>query len=284
MKFFKPTLVAVALLAVVGCQEGVKEDALSVENKAPVLDTEIQKQAYGLGASIGMYMQRNLDEHDKLGLTLSKELIIRGFVDSINDKSVIEKEDIQALLMNLDKMMKNKDKAVTILTKGVEFLLKKNKVTYFKGIGSFKSKNDVLDFNIDDVYTFSNEHGEYCGISVGYETSIENNYKIKERSGSGSYMDSEDGFLEITIITNPEITDIFKIKQKDNGNYQNETLKVEYFNNYNHNGIIYKHVIIGTKDTINNSPKISKVVRAIPGGILEFHDFENKKNWKSINR
>jgi dihydrolipoamide dehydrogenase len=31
-------------------------------------------------------------------------------------------------------MMKSKDKAVTILTKGVEFLLKKNKVTYFKGL------------------------------------------------------------------------------------------------------------------------------------------------------
>ena len=29
-------------------------------------------------------------------------------------------------------MMKSKDKAVTILTKGVEFLLKKNKVTYLK--------------------------------------------------------------------------------------------------------------------------------------------------------
>ncbi len=45
--------------------------------------------------------------------------------------------------LNLDKMMKNKDKAVTILTKGVEFLLKKNKVTYFKGIGSFNSKNEI---------------------------------------------------------------------------------------------------------------------------------------------
>ncbi len=45
--------------------------------------------------------------------------------------------------LNLSKMMKNKDKAVTILTKGVEFLLKKNKVTYFKGIGSFKSKNKI---------------------------------------------------------------------------------------------------------------------------------------------
>ena len=42
--------------------------------------------------------------------------------------------------LNFDKMMKNKDKAVMALTKGVEFLFKKNKVTYFKGIGSFKSK------------------------------------------------------------------------------------------------------------------------------------------------
>ena len=40
-------------------------------------------------------------------------------------------------------MMKNKDKAVTVLTKGVEFLFKKNKVTYFKGTGSFKSVNKI---------------------------------------------------------------------------------------------------------------------------------------------
>ncbi len=46
--------------------------------------------------------------------------------------------------LNLSKMMKNKDKAVTILTKGVEFLLKKNKVSYFKGTGSFKSKTEIL--------------------------------------------------------------------------------------------------------------------------------------------
>ena len=45
--------------------------------------------------------------------------------------------------LNLEKMMKNKDKAVTVLTKGVEFLFKKNKVTYFKGIGSFKSVNKI---------------------------------------------------------------------------------------------------------------------------------------------
>ena len=52
--------------------------------------------------------------------------------------------EIGEVKLNLSKMMKSKDKAVTLLTKGVEFLLKKNKVTYFKGTGSFKSKNEIL--------------------------------------------------------------------------------------------------------------------------------------------
>ena len=52
--------------------------------------------------------------------------------------------EIGEVKLNLSKMMKTKDKAVTILTKGVEFLLKKNKVTYFQGTGSFKSKNEII--------------------------------------------------------------------------------------------------------------------------------------------
>ena len=51
--------------------------------------------------------------------------------------------EIGQIKLNLSKMMKNKEKAVTVLTKGVEFLLKKNKVTYLKGTGSFKSKNEI---------------------------------------------------------------------------------------------------------------------------------------------
>ena len=51
--------------------------------------------------------------------------------------------EVGEVKLNLEKMMKNKDKAVTVLTKGVEFLFKKNKVTYFKGTGSFKSKNKI---------------------------------------------------------------------------------------------------------------------------------------------
>ena len=52
--------------------------------------------------------------------------------------------EVGEVKLNLNKMMKSKDKAVTVLTKGVEFLLKKNKVSYFKGHGSFKSKNEIL--------------------------------------------------------------------------------------------------------------------------------------------
>jgi len=51
--------------------------------------------------------------------------------------------EIGQVSLNLEKMMQNKDKAVTTLTNGVEFLFKKNKVTYFKGIGSFKSVNKI---------------------------------------------------------------------------------------------------------------------------------------------
>ena len=60
-------------------------------------------------------------------------------VQNLSNKGI----EIGEVKLNLNKMMKSKDKAVTVLTKGVEFLLKKNKVTYFKGHGSFKSKNEI---------------------------------------------------------------------------------------------------------------------------------------------
>jgi len=46
--------------------------------------------------------------------------------------------------LNLKKMMTNKSKSVQILTKGIEFLFKKNKVSYIKGKGVLFSKNNVV--------------------------------------------------------------------------------------------------------------------------------------------
>ena len=60
------------------------------------------------------------------------------------DNIGIETSEIK---LNLKKMMVNKSKSVQILTKGVEFLFKKNKVSYIKGKGVIFSKNDVIVYN-----------------------------------------------------------------------------------------------------------------------------------------
>ena len=52
--------------------------------------------------------------------------------------------EVGEVKLNLEKMMKNKEKSVSILTKGVEFLFKKNKVSHFNGTGSIASANEVL--------------------------------------------------------------------------------------------------------------------------------------------
>ena len=78
-----------------------------------------------------------------IGCIPSKSLLnlSENFHKAKNFKKIgIETGEIK---LNLSKMMENKDKAVTTLTKGVEFLFKKNKISYFKGIGSFKSPNEI---------------------------------------------------------------------------------------------------------------------------------------------
>ena len=51
--------------------------------------------------------------------------------------------EIEKVKLNLSKMMQNKNKSVITLTKGVEFLFKKNKITHLKGVGSILSKDTV---------------------------------------------------------------------------------------------------------------------------------------------
>ena len=78
-----------------------------------------------------------------IGCIPSKSLLnlSENFHKAKNFKKIgIETGEIK---LNLSKMMENKDKAVTTLTKGVEFLFKKNKISYFKGIGSFKSPSKI---------------------------------------------------------------------------------------------------------------------------------------------
>jgi len=78
-----------------------------------------------------------------VGCIPSKSLldISESFYKAKNFKNIgIE---VEGLKLNLNKVMEKKDKAVNNLTKGVEFLFKKNKIKYIKGIGSLKTKNSI---------------------------------------------------------------------------------------------------------------------------------------------
>ena len=58
--------------------------------------------------------------------------------------------EIDGIKLNIEKMMLNKNKSIQVLTKGVEFLFKKNKVTYFKGKGVLFSKNDIVVYEMNN--------------------------------------------------------------------------------------------------------------------------------------
>ena len=67
--------------------------------------------------------------------------------------------------LNLSKMMSNKNKSVLTLTKGVEYLFKKNKITYLKGNGSISSQNIITV--VDEFKKKSNYQTKNIVISTG---------------------------------------------------------------------------------------------------------------------
>ena len=63
--------------------------------------------------------------------------------------------EVEGVKLNIEKMMSNKNRSVQVLTKGVEFLFKKNKVTYIKGKGVLFSKNDIVVYKNDKKSNYS---------------------------------------------------------------------------------------------------------------------------------
>ena len=66
--------------------------------------------------------------------------------------------EIGSIKLNIEKMMSNKNKSIQVLTKGVEFLFKKNKVTYIKGKGAIFSKNSVIVYNNNNKQSYKTKN------------------------------------------------------------------------------------------------------------------------------
>ena len=87
--------------------------------------------------------------------------------------------EIEGIKLNIDKMMSNKNKSIQVLTKGVEFLFKKNKVTYIKGKGVLFSKNDIIVY---DNNKKANYKAKNIVIATGSEATSLPGVKIDEKN------------------------------------------------------------------------------------------------------
>jgi dihydrolipoamide dehydrogenase len=88
--------------------------------------------------------------------------------------------EFDSIKLNIEKMMANKNKSIQVLTKGVEFLFKKNKVTYFKGKGVLFSKNDIVVYESNKQRT--NIKAKNIVIATGSEAASLPGINIDEKN------------------------------------------------------------------------------------------------------
>ena len=88
--------------------------------------------------------------------------------------------EIDGIKLNIEKMMSNKNKSIQVLTKGVEFLFKKNKVTYLKGKGVLFSKNDIVVYESNNKKT--NVKSKNIVIATGSAVSSIPGIEINEKN------------------------------------------------------------------------------------------------------
>ena len=100
--------------------------------------------------------------------------------------------DLGAPKLNISKMMDNKNRIVTDLTKGIEFLFKKNKITSFIGNGHISSPTEVTVSSKNDSTIVKT--GKIL-IATGSEAAPLNNISIDEKK-----IVSSTGALELTTV------------------------------------------------------------------------------------
>jgi len=59
--------------------------------------TDTQKQAYAMGASMGLFVSNRAEQQEQLGLTLDQDALQQGFKDGLNDTLKFTPEQIQQI-------------------------------------------------------------------------------------------------------------------------------------------------------------------------------------------
>lgn len=121
-KVIKISALAAAVLLAAGCQEKTPQ-APEVE-----LNTDDQKAAYAIGASVGNFASQTLKQQDELGVVLDRALVQQGLLDALADQVKMNDEEMGAALraheqkMNTVVQEKAKEKREENLKTGAKFL------------------------------------------------------------------------------------------------------------------------------------------------------------------
>ncbi|WP_337880035.1 FKBP-type peptidyl-prolyl cis-trans isomerase [Rheinheimera sp.] len=98
----KVSLIAVAVFTLSACNKEAEQP------KPLTLDTDAAKQSYSLGVSAGRFIDSTIKEHEKLGLPLASDVILRGIQDQLAGKAQLTEEEVQKVMMALEQTAREK--------------------------------------------------------------------------------------------------------------------------------------------------------------------------------
>lgn len=107
----KRSITAIAVLAVLGltaCGEQTKEETAP----APVeLTTDVQKQSYAIGASMGDFAKARKEQLAELDIAFDDEALRRGFLDALENNALLSIEEMQTIIRDADAEVRAKQEA-----------------------------------------------------------------------------------------------------------------------------------------------------------------------------
>ena len=109
-KVLKVSALAAVILLAAGCKDNTPETSAAAE-----LNTDEQKAAYAIGASVGSFASQTLKQQDELGVKLDPELVKKGLLDALNDSVQLTDEEMGTVLRaheeRMNKVVQEKSKA-----------------------------------------------------------------------------------------------------------------------------------------------------------------------------
>ncbi len=114
---FKVSLLAATVLLAVGCQKEEQattaaptEQAQSAASTAE-FKTDDEKAAYAIGVSFAKYLSASIEKPAEIGVTLDKDMVLKGIQDTFADNAQLNEDETKATLEALDKRVSERVQA-----------------------------------------------------------------------------------------------------------------------------------------------------------------------------